>query len=100
MVGQCARAQVDIERGFTTGEFGDIVCLGDRSRDAVAAHSVGSTSNRDGLANSLAKAGLIWTGRSRSALNSVHAASSSKKCRRSASTSRACATVALTQKVV
>lgn len=45
-------------------------------------------------------AGLYWTGRSSKALNSAQLASSSKKCRRSARTSRACATVAHTVKVV
>jgi len=84
-----------IQGRLTTVEVGDAVLVADRSGCRVPVHS-----KIDSLANSASSLGLWTTGRSSTARNSAHAASSTMNRRRSARASRARATAASTVNAV
>ena len=98
VISQSATAQVGIKAQFATIKTGDIVIIPDRTRCAVSAHA--SVTKGDGSEKSRSSRSLGVTGLSSTAKNSCQAASSRMNRRRSASTSRACARVAVTVKLV
>ncbi len=97
MVHESIAPKPPVQRLVAAGELRRVIVLADRPGPAVA----GVYSSHGGFsASNFSSRGLCTTGRSSSAWNSFHAASSSMNRRLSARTSRACSTVASTVKSV